>query len=63
MYPSVSNYLQAVTWAHKLCELGPPSVSSIPVKLALADIKENFNSGEKPCYCFDSTQNVQLPEF
>lgn len=39
VYTSVANYLQAVTWAHKLRGLTPPCVSSIPVKLALAGIK------------------------
>lgn len=36
---SVANYLQAVTLAHKLRGLTPPSVSSFGVKLTLAGIK------------------------
>lgn len=39
VYTSVTNYLQAVIWAHKIRELIPPCVSSVPVKLALAGIK------------------------
>lgn len=38
-YTSVSNYLQAVVWNHKLLNICPPSVSSDMVKMTMAGIK------------------------
>lgn len=55
---SVANYLPAVTLAHKLRGLTPPSVSSVDVKLTLAGIKRV--GLQSTCVCDPITIHILL---